>query len=178
MSVTYFIRSFYGHSYQFLPSANETEVYRQKLIETYKEYEDGESLTEKYFTENIFKYFNECSSANTKVNDLRSEMLHKCNTFLILCSLPLVGTFLLFTFAGIDKNSIDKEYKVKITTPIIIESKANEISNTLKSKENINGQRATETSTTSATTSQEGNKGRRTNPASITTQTTKKINGE
>lgn len=119
-SMSYFIRSFYGHTYEFIPSAIETENYRQKLLETYKEYDDGESIAEQYFDEYIYKYYNECSSVNTKVNDIRSEFLHKCNTYLILSALPLVLAFLIFTLAGIDKNSVDKEYKIKITNPVDI----------------------------------------------------------
>ncbi len=123
-SMSYFIRSFYGHTYEFIPSAIETENYRQKLIETYKEYEDGESIAEKYFDEYIYKYYNECSSLNTKVNDKRSEFLHKCNTYLILSALPLVAAFLIFTLSGIDKNTVDKEYKIKITNPLEINKDA------------------------------------------------------
>jgi len=120
-SVTYFIRSFYGHSYQFLPQASETENYRQTLIKTYEEYKDGDELSRKYFNEYLFKYYNECSSTNTQINDRRSEALHKCNTYLILSTLPLVIAFLLFTLGGIDKNSKDKEYKVKITNSFALQ---------------------------------------------------------
>lgn len=120
ISMSYFIRSFYGHTYEFLPPAIETEKYRKKLIETYKEYEEWESLVDRYFNEYLFNYYNECSSANTIVNDKRSAFLHKCITYLILTALPLTAAFLIFTLSGIDKNSIDKEYKIKITNPISI----------------------------------------------------------
>jgi hypothetical protein len=187
LCISYFCRSFYGHSYQFLPSAKETENYRQQLIETYKEYEDADKLTNKYFEEYVFKYYNECSSANTKVNDLRSELLHKCNTFLIICALPLVGSFLLFTLAGIDKNSVEKEYKIHVTNPIKLESllfskeiaesfKASELKapNSENNKEKPNGKGTSETTTTSSTASEENNKGRRANPETSTNKTSKK----
>ena len=54
------------------------------------------------------------------MNDRRSEYLHKCITYLILTALPLATSFLIFTLTGIDKNSIDKEYKIKIINPINI----------------------------------------------------------
>ena len=178
ISLIYFFGSFYGHSYQFLPPANDTENYRQKLLETYKGYEGGEELTEKYFNKYLYDYYNECSSANTLVNDLRSELLHKCNTFLILCTVPLCGTFLLFTLAGIDKNSVDKEYKVKVITPLMIENgnppsqnQTAKIQTTkpLENKENINGQRRTKTATTSSSkTTEENNKRRHTNSTTST----------
>lgn len=120
-SLIYFIISFYGHTYTFIPSAKKTEEYRQELIETYRKFENHDSLVDQYFDEYLFNYYNDCSSKNTIVNDKRSKYLHHCNTFLILSALPLMATFLIFTLAGIDKNTIDKEYKVKITSPINID---------------------------------------------------------
>jgi hypothetical protein len=120
VSVSYFVRSFYGHAYEFLPSASDTEKYRKTLIDTYQEYDDCDELVERYFNEYLFRYFNECSSNNTKVNDKRSEYLHKCNTYLILTSMPLVVSFLIFTFSGVDGNSIGKDLKVQLIRPIEI----------------------------------------------------------
>jgi hypothetical protein len=166
ISILYFIRAFYGHKYEFIPSAIETENYRQKLIETYKDYD---SLAEQqHFDEYLFKYYNECSSVNTKVNDKRSEFLHKCTTFLILSALPLAVAFLIFIFAGIDKNSIDKEYKVKLTNPIYI----NNFSDDLKEKID---ERKTKTPAPSITATEKSSQGRRKNTNSTTSKTTKKI---
>lgn len=186
ISLKYFVRSFYGHEYQFLPSANETEKYRQKLIETYKDYEEGESLSKKYFNQYIYSYYNDCSSANTKINDSRSEALHKCNTYLIFCALPLAIAFLTFTFGGVDKNSADKEYKVKITNSFKLpqefqinnsEKKPHqtvEVQEANKAKVITNGKRTTKTTTTPSSSTKESNKGGRRDPETTTTQTTKK----
>ncbi|MBU4316123.1 MAG: hypothetical protein KKF30_02480 [Proteobacteria bacterium] len=181
-SMSYFIRSFYGHTYEFIPSAIETENYRQKLIETYKEYDDGESIAEQYFDEYIYKYYNECSSLNTKVNDTRSEFLHKCNTYLILSALPLVAAFLIFTLAGIDKNSVDKEYKIKITNPIEINKDTYpiQINGEIRSyTETIDGLKEKMhereiTTTTSAPASEENSQGGRSGSKNATTTKTVK----
>lgn len=188
VGLSYFIRSFYGHTYQFIPSAIETENYRQKLIKTYKEYEDCDSIADQYFDEYIFKYYNECSSVNTKVNDKRSEFLHKCNTYLILSALPLAIAFLIFILAGIDKNSVDKEYKVKITNPISINKNTfpKQINGEIRSsilkddfsddlKEVIHERKTTTTKTTTTTTEENPQRGRE-NPKTTTTKTTKEIN--
>ncbi|USD21712.1 hypothetical protein MJO52_00795 [Microbulbifer variabilis] len=119
-SISYFIKAFYGHTYEFIPSALDTENYRKVLIETYRDYPECDKLVEKYFNEYIFRYYNECSSANTSVNDRRSKNLHKCNTYLIFTVLPLSVAFLIFTLSGIDKNSVKKEIKVQISKPIEI----------------------------------------------------------
>ncbi len=103
VSVTYFVRAFYGHTYEFIPSALDTENYHDKLIETYKNYDECEELVNKYFNKYIFGYYNECSSFNTIVNDKRSKYLHKCNTYLILTVIPLSIAFLIFILSGIEK---------------------------------------------------------------------------
>ncbi|MCK7598179.1 hypothetical protein M0G74_12925 [Microbulbifer sp. CAU 1566] len=121
-SLSYFVRSFYGHTYEFIPSALTTENYRNQLIETYSAYSECDELVKRHFNDYLFRYYNECSSANTAVNDKRSEFLHKCNTYLILTALPLATAFLIFTLSGIDKNTIEKEYKVQISKPIELNS--------------------------------------------------------
>lgn len=117
----HFVSGFYGHTYEMLPTANETENYRKTLTNTYSEYEEGSKLVDKYFSEYLCNYYAEISSANTKVNDKRSEDIHKTNTFIIL-SLPLIAvSFLIFVFGGIDKNSVEKTHKVLIDNPIVLE---------------------------------------------------------
>lgn len=126
-SVWHFIKALYGHSYEFIPSALETEAYRDTLIEAYKNYSDSEKLVERHFNDYIFRYYNECSSFNTAVNDQRSYYLHMCNTYLISTALPLAVAFLIFSLTGIDINSVDKEYKVKLTQPISFTNEGNPI---------------------------------------------------
>lgn len=169
-SFVYFIRSFYGHTYLFLPSALDSENYRLSLIDTYSTYDECDELVSKYFNEYIYNHYNKCSSANTLVNDKRSERLHKCNTYLILNALPLFITFLIFTFSGIDRNSIDKELKVHISNPIEfdlnnkpikidghfdISTLEIDLSNDLK--EMMNERIKTDTTTTSTTSSSTNN---------------------
>lgn len=163
-SMVYFIRVFYGHTYEFIPSASETENYRNTLIETYSDYAEKDELVSKHFNEYLFRYYNECSSANTIINDSRSEFLHKCNTFSIANVIPLSILFLIFTFSGIDKNSIVKEYRIKLASPVIIENlnKPIEINGTLNTnileidfsneiKEVLRAQRNKNTATATAT---------------------------
>ena len=121
-SFFYFIRGFYGHSYEFIPAASVTEEYRNKLIDTYKGYKNSDGLVNHHFQEYLYRYYNECSSINTIANDNRSEALHKCNTYFLLTAIPLTVAFLIYSITGLDKNSIDKEYKVNIVNPINIDT--------------------------------------------------------
>lgn len=120
-SAYHFIRSFYGHTYAFIPSAVESETYRQTLISTYSKFPNCDALVEKYFTKYLFKYYSECATQNTLANDKRSDFLHKCNTYFVINLIPLILAFIIFTFAGLDKNGVEKPYKIIIEQPVKIE---------------------------------------------------------
>jgi hypothetical protein len=117
----YFIRAFYGHEYKYIPTASETEKYNKELHETYEEFDEGEELAEGYLSDYLYKDYHECSSANSNVNDNRSEYIHRSNFFIILSIVPLLITFLVFNFAQIDKNNKDKVQKISIAEPLSID---------------------------------------------------------
>lgn len=119
--VIYFIKSFYGHSYAFIPTASATEQYKNDLITTYEEYENGTTLAKNYLKDYLYRYYHECSSKNSVVNDLRSKCLHRSNTFIIISLLPILLTFLIFNFGNVDKNRNEKIQKVIISNPLKLE---------------------------------------------------------
>lgn len=125
LGVYYFIRGFYGHVYEYIPTAVDTEKYNQELIETYKEFENGENIAQKYLFDYLYKYYADCSSKNSNVNDKRSEFIHKSNFYIIVSILPLLITFLIFTFASIDKNEKEKVQEISIVNPLSVEAKQN-----------------------------------------------------
>ncbi len=118
MGIIFFIKAFYGHTYEFMPTANETEKYRKELDSTYEGYENTAELSKKYLESYIYQYYHECSSANSKVNDLRSENIHRANTLIILTVLPLLITFLIFHFSGIDKSVLNKNLVFEMEKPL------------------------------------------------------------
>jgi hypothetical protein len=124
-TLSYFVRGFYGHTYQMIPSASDSEEYHQKLIDTYRGYADEETLVRDAFSKYLFEYYASCSSNNTNVNDARSNFLHKCNTYLIITAIPLAVSFLIFSMAGINTISDEKEYMVRITSPVSLEYTGN-----------------------------------------------------
>lgn len=122
LSLYNFIRAFFNHTYELIPTAVETEDYRNQLIEHYKDYPTSGQLVEDAFDNYLYKYYAECATANTKINDRRSSFIHNCNKWLV-SNLPfLFLVFLIFSFSGVDKNSKEKEYSVKISHPIELES--------------------------------------------------------
>jgi len=69
IGLIYFVKAFYGHTYEFIPTAGETEAYKQELDSTYKEFENGPELSSSYLKDYLYKYYYECSSNNSEVND-------------------------------------------------------------------------------------------------------------
>lgn len=118
ISIYFFVRSWYGNTYSFLPSAAETESYRKELINTYQSYPSGKSLAESYFDEYVLNCYISCSSINTACNDERSISLHKTNTFIIITGVTAFLAFLLFYSFGLDKANIEKVLSVKVVNEV------------------------------------------------------------
>lgn len=63
-AVYFFVRSWYGNTYAFLPSAEATEEYRQLLQKTYEQYKDGDSLAETYLNDYLCTKYIACATQN------------------------------------------------------------------------------------------------------------------
>lgn len=120
VGIIYFIKAFYGHTYEFIPTANATEAYRNKLDSTYEEYENGTELSNTYLEDYMYRYYQECSSKNAEVNDKRSENVHRANSFIVFVVVPLLLTFLFFHFGNVGKNMMEKREVVEIKKPLKI----------------------------------------------------------
>jgi len=120
IGIYYFIRGFFGHEYEYIPNALKTEEYNIKLHNTYKKFESGDNIAEGHLRDYLYRDYYECSSKNSEVNDNRSLFIHRSNFFIIVSILPLLITFLIFTFASVDKNNKEKIQKVSIETPLSI----------------------------------------------------------
>ena len=119
-SVFFLIRSWYGHTYSFLPSAAETEEYRQTLVSTYSDYDNGKDLTQGHLNDYLCNYFVECSTINTYCNDKRSLYLHKANGVLIITVFLAAISFLFFYFGGLGGMRHKNPIEVTIVQPVEI----------------------------------------------------------
>jgi hypothetical protein len=118
VSICFFIRSSFGHTYSLLPKAEKTESYREELYKTYNEYKDGKDIAEHHLDEYLCQYMIKCSSINTEVNDKRAWYLHKLNGYLIIVALLLLISFLFFYFGNLDKGHQAKTLQIEIINPI------------------------------------------------------------
>jgi hypothetical protein len=66
-----------------LPSSKKIEEYRNLLIETYKDLNNHDKLTEDALKDALCNYFVEASTKNTYINDIRSARIHITSKFLI-----------------------------------------------------------------------------------------------
>jgi hypothetical protein len=80
--VWFFRKAWFGHTDRLLPTAGHIEEYYRLLEETYRSYEDSQSLVDKHFRDFLFKYFVECSSANAINNDRRSFDIYRATASL------------------------------------------------------------------------------------------------
>ena len=105
LSAWFFVRSWWGHTYIMLPTLRETENYRQELLDTYKDFDDGDEIASDYFDKYLIEYFADCAGQNSITNNRRGDFLHHCNTSLILAVIPLLVAFFLFYFGELAKGS-------------------------------------------------------------------------
>ncbi len=119
-AIFFFIRSWYNYTYSFLPTACETEEYRNKLIEMYQPYSEDVDLASKYFTEFLMRSYVECSSINTRNNDLRLLNLHKTNRQIVYTVAIAFISFLAFFLGNLEKDQSTKISQVSVISPITL----------------------------------------------------------
>lgn len=102
-----FVRSYFGNTYSFLPDAQSTEEYRQKLCKLYEPYSNGAQIAADHFSDYLMNYYIQCSTENTACNDRRCIFLHRTNYALIITATLTFLSFLAFYLGGLDK--VDKK---------------------------------------------------------------------
>jgi len=115
-SVVFFRKSWFGHTDKLLPTAIETENYRQQLIDLYEPYESKDELVEEGLKKYLFNYYVEFSSQNTINNDSRSYNLYKMTVSLTTSAIFAFIAFVPYHFNGLDKDNHSKPIKVEIVS--------------------------------------------------------------
>lgn len=119
-SIYFFVRSWYGNIYAFLPSAEATENYQKLLQDTYSPYPEGSALAEKYLHEYICSYYISCATRNTQSNDKRALSLHRTNGTLIVATALVASSFLVFFLGDLNGAKINRPTEVVIVNPVNI----------------------------------------------------------
>lgn len=110
----YFVRSCFGNEYSFLPDAQSTEEYRQKLCDLYKPYASGTQIASDHFSDYLMSYYIQRSTENTNCNDRRCISLHRTNYALIITAAFTFFSFLSFYLGGLEK--ADKKFIAQPST--------------------------------------------------------------
>jgi hypothetical protein len=116
----FFVRSWMGTEYFFLPSATESETYRQQLINHFAPYETNGELSSAAFRQYIMDYYVKYSSKNTDANDRRSIRIHKTNVGIIAAATFACFAFLVFYFGDFDKANIRKPTEISVVQPVVV----------------------------------------------------------
>ncbi|WP_104035109.1 hypothetical protein [Vibrio jasicida] len=121
--VRHLVKAFWGNEYEGMPVASEIDNYRIELLEhaesirtyntQYPEAAQPEVDVDQQVSDFVYNKFRDCSSHNTKVNDIRSEHVHKSFGWLLYSSIPFIIASSLFVVGNLDVSSPRKE------TPII-----------------------------------------------------------
>lgn len=119
-AIFYFIKSWYGYTYSFLPKAQGTEEYYKELQKFYEPYRNSEEFIRKAMNVYLYNCFIECSTGNTQINDKRSSNLHKTMICIIGAVLFSFFSFLPYHFGEMDKSYKASPCEVVITNPVQI----------------------------------------------------------
>lgn len=92
----FFRRAWFGHTDKLLPTANETETYRQELIKLYEPYDSGPKLVEAAMKRYLYDYYMRFSSENTINNDARSYNLYRATSSITVAVLLAFVAFIPF----------------------------------------------------------------------------------
>jgi len=124
--VRHLVKSFWGNEYAAMPIASEIDNYRTKLLEhaesirtyntQYPESAQPEVDVDQQVSDFVYNKFRDCSSHNTKVNDTRSEHVHKSFGWLLYSSIPFIIASSLFVVGNLDVSSPRKETPIINTT--------------------------------------------------------------
>lgn|GEM_PF-3198306 len=95
------IRSYYGYEYRYMPNSLEQEKYYKKLDNLYENDEDKIYFFNKFL---ITKYCR-CNKRNSIINDIRSELLHKTNNFIIAALIFSIVTMSPIAIKKFNKNA-------------------------------------------------------------------------
>jgi hypothetical protein len=125
-AIYYFVRSWFGNEYCFLPSAKATRDYHAQLKTLYKEFAKREQIVAFYFRNYISRYYVDCSSKNTECNDRRSAYVHKTSGAIIFTAVIAFFAFMTFYVGKLDKSYVKKPAEVVIVKPVEIKGPKND----------------------------------------------------
>ncbi|WP_421293352.1 hypothetical protein [Aeromonas veronii] len=124
--IRHLVKAFWGNEYEGMPIALEIDNYRTQLLvyaeeiraynSLYPELTQPEVDIDQEVSNFVYNKFRDCSSHNTKINDRRSEHVHKSFGWLLYSSIPFLIASTLFVIGDLDVSSPRKETPTINTT--------------------------------------------------------------
>ncbi|MBT9462145.1 MAG: hypothetical protein IV084_10875 [Rugosibacter sp.] len=116
MGVWFFKASWFGHTDKLLPTANETENYRQTLIKLYEEFEERDELVQAALKAYFYDYYMKFSSENTTNNDARAYHLYLATYAITVAVLLAFIAFIPYFLSKYEGAKNDKQNSTTAAT--------------------------------------------------------------
>lgn len=117
--VYHLVKAFWGNEYEGIPTGLEIDNYREEMvvyksqIDVYKKENLDTSMSDVDVDEHVYNFiygkFRDCSTHNTKINDLRSAHIHHSFRWLLRTAIPFICASLFFIAGDLDVSSPRKE---------------------------------------------------------------------
>lgn len=124
--VYHLVKAFWGNEYKGIPTGQDIDNYREEMvvyksqIEVFNKENPDAPVSDVDVDARVYDYvygkFRDCSSHNTKINDLRSAHIHDSFRWLLRAVIPFVCASFFFIVGDLDVSSPRKE------TPILNKS--------------------------------------------------------
>ena len=92
----FFRKAWFGHTDKLLPTASQIELYHEKLVLTYQDFDNSDDLVKEHFGNFLFDYYKRFSSTNATNNDQRSYNIYRANAALTVAVLLALATAVPF----------------------------------------------------------------------------------
>jgi hypothetical protein len=106
-----------NNEYRFMPFAEQTARYRERLRETYASFPNAADLVNQYTHDYITAEYVGSSTFNAMVNDRRSNSIDKANQQIALTAAMLLIGFVAFQLGDLDRGKL-RSHEGSVTKPV------------------------------------------------------------
>jgi hypothetical protein len=106
---------FRGYPYNYLRSLSEIDTFYKSLIKYHEERKESVELAKEELEQDLMEQLHTGATANAKLNDTRTEYLHKAKMWLMRSLIPLVISAGLFGYNFYMKDKKEPVHQIEIT---------------------------------------------------------------
>ncbi|MEJ6654651.1 MAG: hypothetical protein QNL70_01395 [Pseudomonas sp.] len=96
----FFVEALLGNMDKALPTPQDIDDWKHKLVEYYKDEEDAKNTISSTIREHLFISYMSCTTVVSINNEIRANSLYRCNIFLVLAAAVAVGAYSIVKFTS------------------------------------------------------------------------------